>query len=222
MDFLLSILETNINYNSIIVIILIYIVLLWVMLSLWVAMDAKRRYNKMLMGVIFFFVVLVLNIPALVFYLIVRPEREEDNILYLHSDDAALGGVNVPIVNFTGKDGFVVSLQLKIGNTNADNQTASNMNINVDWQSNDPEMKVSQVAEQKKETKQVAVVSSQEQKAEPANPVQEKVKGKVKNVAKKVKNVTSKFMNSVQSYAETLDQEVEKKPDNHNQDQKES
>ena len=104
----------------------------------------------------FFLLALILNFPTLIFYLIVRPEAEDEHVFYMHSDEEAsnLGGVNVPIVNFIGEDGFKISLQLKVANPKAEKD--SNLDINLDWKSNDENMKV----EEKKVPAEIKVEES--------------------------------------------------------------
>lgn len=207
MDFLMNILESNLNYGSIISIFLLYIFLIWLMLCVWVFIDAKKRYGKLWVAIGLFFLVLILNLPALVFYLIIRPDNEEDNVLYLHSEDGASnsGGVNVPIVNFTGQDGFVISLQLKVANTNAQaDLSGNNMNINVEFNSQNESMKVVQTP------KAVEVTTNQDSIKQTI--VLPRVKAHGIRLANRFKVASSKLVGSVQSYAKNIDAE-EVKPE---------
>lgn len=119
-DFLVSILEANINFQTVGAFILLYFFAIWLLLCFWVFVDAKRRYDRKLHGLIFFFIVLIFNFPGLIFYLIIRPEKNDDQFIYLQnnelvSDDSDKKGVEVPIINFIGEDGSVnLSFQLRI------------------------------------------------------------------------------------------------------------
>ena len=123
--------------STVLVGVALYLGLLWALFSFWVYVDAKKRYQKTVIAVVFFIVVLVFNFPALVFYLITRPEDENDYVL-LPSEHLNNKGINVPIVNFVGKDGKVnLSFELKINNPEFVNN--SDMAINIDWKSQKPE-----------------------------------------------------------------------------------
>jgi len=154
MDAITSLLQ--IDFSKIFIFVAIYILVLWVLICVWVYNDAKKRYKTMHLALIFFLLALILNFPALIFYLIVRPEAEDEHVFYMHSDEEAsnLGGVNVPIVNFIGEDGFKISLQLKVANPKAEKD--SNLDINLDWKSNDENMKV----EEKKVPAEIKVEES--------------------------------------------------------------
>jgi len=123
--------------STVLVGVALYLGLLWALFSFWVYVDAKKRYQKTVIAVVFFIVVLVFNFPALVFYLITRPEDENDYVL-LPSEHLNNKGINVPIVNFVGKDGKVnLSFELKINNPEFVNN--SDMAINIDWKSQKPQ-----------------------------------------------------------------------------------
>ncbi len=93
----------------------IYLALLWIALCVWVYADASKRYKNMLVAVLVTLFVFILNFPALIIYLVIRPEEEfliKDEMSY---SDSAVGGVDVPLVKFTGEDGEVkLSLNLQI------------------------------------------------------------------------------------------------------------
>ncbi|MEP7103495.1 MAG: hypothetical protein ABI721_02170 [Candidatus Dojkabacteria bacterium] len=156
MDILNTVLA--IDFQKILLFVGLYLATLWVLICLWVYMDARKRYKSKQLGIIFFLLVFILNFPALLFYIIIRPEVEDEHVFFMHSEDSTqdLGGVNVPIVNFIGEDGFKISLQLKVANPKAEKD--SNLNIDLDWKSNDenmvvkektPEVKLAEVVEVK-------------------------------------------------------------------------
>lgn len=111
----------------------LYILILWLMFSFWVYVDARKRYKKTSIGIVFFFVVFIFNFPALIFYLVTRPEDEND-FLFFPSDNLSNRGVNVPVVNFVGQDGKVnFSLELKINNPEVAH--SADMSVDVNWKS---------------------------------------------------------------------------------------
>lgn len=113
LDVLLSVVDSGIDYKVIMVFALLYLVLLWLVFSFWVLTDARKRYKNPLIALVLFWIVLILNFPALIFYLIVRPEKEDDNALHLYHHDE-VGGLNVPLVNFGTEKGLSMTLQLKL------------------------------------------------------------------------------------------------------------
>lgn len=118
------------NAGNLLIVIVIYIAALWLMFCLWVLIDANKRYHNFLIAILFTLIVFVFNFPALIFYLILRPEEEGG---YLASDPA--GGVNVPLMNFLGEDGQVkMSLNLTVANQSTQPNSASDMDIQVRWQ----------------------------------------------------------------------------------------
>ncbi len=116
-EFVSSILNSELDFNEVGKLFLIWIAALWVVFCVWVFVDAKKRYKSMAWAFFFFFAVLILNFPALVLYLIIRPENEENHVIYLANETSSsiTGGVNVPLINFTGEDGLVkLSLSLSM------------------------------------------------------------------------------------------------------------
>lgn len=89
--------------------VILYFGLLWIFISVWVYNDAKKRYDSKWTPILFGVSVFVLNIPMLVFYYAVRPDMTFEEF-----DDWEAGGVNVPIVNFMGKEGVEMSLELRV------------------------------------------------------------------------------------------------------------
>lgn len=132
-DFLVSILEANINFETIGAFILIYFASIWILFCLWVFIDSKRRFEKNSIAVAFFFIVLIFNFPGLIFYLIIRPDKNEDHYLYLQnneiiSDQESKGGIDVPIVNFIGENGEInLSFQLRVNKSLSMNNIVPNI-----------------------------------------------------------------------------------------------
>lgn len=203
MDFLVGILDSNINYNSIVIVLCSYMFLLWIMVvSVWIGFDARKRYHSLVFGFGFFLLVLILNLPALLFYFIVRPERDDDNVLYLQSEESS-NGVNVPIVNFKGEDGFVISLQLKIGNPKRDLEK-SDMNINVEFETNSEDMQKREHNEFN-EKKQARAISEKDK----IDNIIITSKSKGKNVVIKVKNDLRKLSQKLKAYSSRIEKNEE-------------
>ena len=133
------------------------------------------------------------------FYLITRPEDENDYVL-LPSEHLNNKGINVPIVNFVGKDGKVnLSFELKINNPEFVNN--SDMAINIDWKSQKPEF----VQEVKPAEVKVETTSKEENKKNkkeknknkesesPKSSEAVNYKQKAVNSFKRVKNQVSGF-----------------------------
>lgn len=135
LDSLLALLDGDINYTSILLLLLIYILSIWLILTLWVFLDSKKRFKSFFWPIIFTVFVLPLNFPIFVLYLIIRPELEDENVVYLKGGSDHLGtgtgGVNIPVVNFIGTDGeIILNLGLKISKNH---NTAHDLKVNVDW-----------------------------------------------------------------------------------------
>jgi len=179
-NILSSVTSSNINYPAILLAIFAYIFSFWVLFCFWVFIDSQKRYKNFFISVFFFFLTLIIGIPALLFYLIVRPEREDENVFYLNHNEENMGGVNVPVINFMGKDGVEMTLQLKI-NKPLDDQ-ASDMKVSVDF--NTQNQKESFIEMQKTEVIE--------------NPTIESTSG-MKRVSEKAKNFRNKIQQAITS-----------------------
>jgi hypothetical protein len=133
-EFLLELIKFNSevpDYSIIIPLIIVYMCSLWLIVSVWVYFDAKKRYEKMWVAAGIAFLNFILQFPFLFVYLLVRPAGSDEDEAWIE------GGVNVPIINFTGKDGVVMSLELRINpKTMADAKTPE-MKIDVNFDSED-------------------------------------------------------------------------------------
>lgn len=133
-EFLLDIIDLNeeIDYSVLSTLICSYFVVLWLVISVWVGVDAWKRYQNSNLAMVFFVLTFLLNFPILIFYFIVRPEHKPDDY-----DEWETGGVNVPVVNFVGKEGVDMVLQLKINPANITSSESTDMKIDVNWESQD-------------------------------------------------------------------------------------
>lgn len=110
-DLVLELIDFNegVDYSVVSKIVIVYLILLWVFVSIWVFNDARYRFNNSIIAFFLAVLNLFLSFPFLLIYLLIRPSHREE-----WDDLNEEGGVNIPVVNFTGKDGVVISLQLKI------------------------------------------------------------------------------------------------------------
>ncbi len=187
-DTLIDLLDSGFKIEKVWPFVIGYIFIVWFMFAVWLLIDAYRRYENPFIAGAFFLLVLPLNFPALVFYLIIRPETEEEIIAHFgHMDTSPIeGGVNVPLVNFVGRKGVEMGITLKISN-NMLQSTANNMNINVDWKSKDANFKTVN----SKETR-VAQIQPQKQIKTIANEdLSKKAMDKAGDLFSKVKNKLS-------------------------------
>jgi len=100
-------LNEKIDYSFLIPLAVLYVVGFWILVSVWVYIDSKKRIERKRNRVLILICNLVFGIPFFLLYLLARPfDREEQEEI----NDA----INVPLVNFTGKDGILMSLELKI------------------------------------------------------------------------------------------------------------
>lgn len=177
MDTLLSIFSPGFNYSDILKVVLIYFVFLWIVICIWIFTDSLKRYKNKIIPIMFLLLILPVNIPFLLFYLIIRPEREDDNILYLKdSDSLSFKGANIPVVNFVGDNGVEMSLLIKIAKK-PDN--LPDMAINVDWLSEKANL----------ERKNSEVANSDNKSEKVRDNYLTKVGSRVKSLVKKIPSV---------------------------------
>jgi hypothetical protein len=133
---LLNLFKTNegINYDIIIPLAIGYVLIFWLVVSGWVLYDAKKRYkNRKIIWAIFVLNV-VFGIPFFLLYLLFRPDSEE---IFAGGITESEGGVNVPLVNFVGKEGVVMSFQLKINSEKLSPTEESEMKIDINFATDD-------------------------------------------------------------------------------------
>jgi hypothetical protein len=138
-DLILNIVRFNeqVDFNIIIPFVILYVLAFWVIVSIWVFLDSKLRYGSRKKALLLAILNQIFGLPFLLLYILARPfipeEQSGDHLSAVEN-----GGVNVPIVNFTGKDGVVMSLQLSINSpTLVSNTQNSEMTIDVSFNSTD-------------------------------------------------------------------------------------
>lgn len=124
-------LNEKINYSVFMTLFCSYFILLWMVISIWIGVDAWKRYGNKSIAFTFFFLTFILNVPMLILYFVVRPEEK-----YEYYDEWETGGVNVPLVNFTGKQGVEMVLEMKLNPVKLATKQAD-MKIDVSWESQD-------------------------------------------------------------------------------------
>ncbi|RMD77644.1 hypothetical protein D6810_00450 [Candidatus Dojkabacteria bacterium] len=142
-NFLLKALEGDFG-SSLFNILVVYIISIWFLLCFWVFRDAKKRYSSLTLAILFSLLVLLLNIPALIFYLIVRPESESDYLLVLGDRNVKneFDGVNIPIVKFTGEDGVNIVLNIRVDNGKTENKKLPKVAMNLEIAEGDSDFEI--------------------------------------------------------------------------------
>lgn len=118
----------NIDYTFLIPLVILYFIIFWLLVSIWVYIDTKKRIKRKRFRILIFLLNLIFGLPFMLLYFLARPYDNEE------VDEISGGGVNVPIINFVGKEGIVMALELKISPTSLVNKDAvydANMRIGV-------------------------------------------------------------------------------------------
>lgn len=139
-EFLVNLIDINenIDYSTVLAMFCSYLLVLWFVISLWVGVDSWRRYGSKKLAIMLGFLTFFLNFPMVIFYFIIRPEDKLESY-----EDWDMGGVNVPVVNFVGKEGVEMALELKIHPSKLSPEQTGDMKIDVSWDSADEKMKLS-------------------------------------------------------------------------------
>lgn len=208
-----GILSGESNFQNVLTFVGIYLFLLWLSFCMWVFVDALKRFDNVFIATILFIVVLILNFPALIFYLVIRPDQDEDNILVLRDGygNSTEGGVNVPLVNFIGEDGVAISFQLKINKAAMASQALANMKIDVGFDDNNTNsFKVEEKTEKILDTsdKTTEIIDSQYKGNIRLNESVSKIKGVGKRAVNKIKSKL-KFPSRKVSEIEIVENKVE-------------
>lgn len=137
-ELILNVIKINekLDYTLFIPLVLVYVLFFWLIVSIWVYSDSKLRYKDKKKAFLLAFLNLIFGLPFLLLYILARPFEIGDDLI----DDKKTedrGGVNVPIVNFVGKEGIVMSLELKINAKELASEDSSEMKIDVSFNPND-------------------------------------------------------------------------------------
>lgn len=184
-DFVLDLIDLNegVDYAVVTQIIIGYLVLLWIFVSIWVFNDAKQRFGKVWIAVLLGVMNLILSFPFLLIYLLIRPSHKDD-----WEEFGEEGGINIPVVNFSGEDGVVISLQLKINSDKlSDKDTEYKLDVSLNTENDDDEPEVFPVIE----------------KVENDNQVQDKP-SRVKLIIGKISKVFDKLAEKKASFVDNI------------------
>lgn len=163
----------NIDYGIIIPLAFLYVFIFWFIVSGWVYFDSKKRTKNKVKGLLIGFGNLIFGVPYLILYLLIRPSDFE-----LEADllSEASGGVNVPVVNFVGKDGMVMSLELRINSAKLAQENASEMKVDVSFDSQDDKKKIDDKNDKKDNDE---IVITQTVKGQKLETVSNSFKGRI-------------------------------------------
>lgn len=131
-DFFLDLINVNENldYSLLVSIVVGYFFIIWFIISLWVFFDARKRHSSVMLCILYWFFVFIFGPPALIFYIMIRPEHtlEEDYLMNM----ALSGEKDVRPIYFDGEKGFDISINLSV-QPKEDADGKHKMNMNVEW-----------------------------------------------------------------------------------------
>lgn len=131
-EFILNLIKVNesIDYPLIIAVVIAYFLFIWLVICGWVFFDAKKRYGSFLTPILYFLFVLFGNVPAAIFYIMIRPEHTLEEDYYIN---LALSGEKElrPIV-FDGDRGFDLTLNISVQPKQSE-EDKHKMMMNVEW-----------------------------------------------------------------------------------------
>lgn len=147
-EFLLNIINFNedvVNYPFIFTSVFVYVFLLWVAVSVWVLADARKRYRNVLMHFVIFFFILFFNLPALIFYLLIRPDFtfEEEELL----EATLYNNRKIDPIIFSGDQGFDINLNVRVTPRRQDEKGVHEIDVDVAWVPTDPAPTVENIKE---------------------------------------------------------------------------
>lgn len=111
LDFIADLVTVNeeVNYSLLLGLVFIYIASIWLVIVIWVFFNARTRYKTVRMALLWAFLVLILNVPLLILYLILRPEED-----WFTGNEAHGYEQNIPVVEVQDANGVKVFLELKL------------------------------------------------------------------------------------------------------------
>jgi hypothetical protein len=190
-----------------------YLLILWFLIPVWVYMDAKKKFNDRL-ALVFFILTLPLNIPGLIFYIIIRPDEENSD----SNDETVIG---IPIVNFLSADqkDLVMSLELKINGNLIANDKKHDLKLDVSIDSNNDNILISNETLIKKDIDEAILKEDEVVDANGyVHPIKKIIKMPISTMSKfksgmfKIRNKQSETEESESADGEEIvDSEVEKK-----------
>jgi len=111
-EFILKQIQDNQNrdWDSIFKALGIFLFLFWICISIWVYFDVRTRYKRRITAILVTLFVFIFNIPALIIYVVLRPEHTKEEIKLIQSagffpisfDPKILGNPTTPLkLSFT-------------------------------------------------------------------------------------------------------------------------
>ena len=111
-EFILKQIQDNQNrdWDSIFKALGIFLILFWICICIWVFFDVRTRYKRRITAILVTLFVLIFNIPALIIYVVLRPEHTKEEIKLIQSagffpisfDPKILGNSTTPLkLSFT-------------------------------------------------------------------------------------------------------------------------
>lgn len=148
-DLILNLVRFNeeVDFTIVIPLTILYFFIFWVIVSIWVYIDSKPRLKSKKRAIAVALLNQIFGLPFLLLYILARP-FDESELLHVKEEDndrKMNGGVNVPLVNFTGKDGVVMSLEIKINPENINEKKDTEMKIDVSFDSKDENKQISEI-----------------------------------------------------------------------------
>ncbi|MBN1915574.1 hypothetical protein JW796_01080 [Candidatus Dojkabacteria bacterium] len=131
----------GLNYKIIIFVFIAYVVLLWMVVVFWVYFDAKKRYVNPIHSLVIAIATFFLGIPFVLLYMLIRPDEVFDDEGFLEEPK---GGVNIPIVNFTGKEGVEMTLTLSVS-PKVNEVRPSDLRIGVSVEPNEEKFEIKEI-----------------------------------------------------------------------------
>lgn len=113
-DFLLNLVNVNenVDYSLIIAVIISYFLFIWFIICIWVFFDGQRRFKSIITSILFSLFSLLFGPPALIFYIMVRPEHTAEEDYYINL--ALSGEKELKPICFDGDKGFEISINLSV------------------------------------------------------------------------------------------------------------
>ncbi len=132
-DYILDLLNANetVNYSLILSFVAAYIIFMWFIVSIWLLTDARKRYKSGIQPILYAIFVLFFGPPALIFYIMIRPEHTLDEDYYINL--ALSGEKQSRPIYFDGERGFDINVNLSVQPKETSEDNKHKMNVEVSW-----------------------------------------------------------------------------------------
>lgn len=178
-EFFLNLIKTNegINYGFVFLLVGLYMIAFWLIVCFWAWFDSNKRYKNKAMPFLIFIFILLMGFPALIFYIIIRPEHTKEEQEYV--DQAfRVNGIETEKIDIKGGDGFNILLNLEvIPKSEGEGQE---LKVGMDWKPVNKEL--TQIPKEKKLIK-----------TEKSSTSMKKVGGIFKKISKEFSKVSNLF-----------------------------